>query len=772
MATEFQLLQDLAVVMGAAALTAILFRPLRLPLVFGFLVAGVIIGPHTPPFQLVRDEASIQTLATLGVVLLLFGLGLDFNFRHLRRVGVVAFVVMTTEVLLMFWAGFELGQFLGWTWLDSIFLGAMISISSSAIIVKVLREAGRLNDESSRIIFGVLVLEDVAAVIMLVVLGGYGTAGSPELGEVLLVVARMALFLLGTILLGVLIVPRIVDYIAVRHGSELLILTLIGLAFGFAVLSSLAELHPGLGAFLMGAVVAEARERPLIEAQLRPVHDVFAAIFFVSIGMLVDFAILQAYWKPILAIFLIIVVGKVFSGAIATFLIGYAPSTAFTVGIALAQMGEFSFVIASLGLTTGVTSDFLFPVIVGAAALTSLSAPLMIRSSDRIVSGLGRLAPQPLRTYGQLYYRWMTSIRSKPGLAQQTRRVRARRSLVVSLLLSLLTLGAAWLLNERGRAFLREQGMGEPGVTLTYWGVFAAALLPLLFVLFQSVNRWAATWEPAEAAGRRTGFGFRHVVQMSFYLLGIILLGLPVLAATAPILRTPFIALAWVAMVLSAAVILWASIVRLHSRVETTMGSLFDEDHPAPTAPRIVRDLMLAEFPAEIRAESLDVHSNMFAAGKRLDELELRSATGASVILIERGEERRTPGPTTAILPGDRITLIGTRDQLAGARGVLARTVPTGRRGGELRLGRLYVSDSSALDGARLADAALPQRSGLQVMAIIRDERTIPNPGAQEVLRPGDVIVVLGAQEQITAALDLAAPGDARTSAAPSTADV
>lgn len=757
MAPGTELLQDLAVVTGAAALTGLVFRRFKLPGLFGFLTAGLLIGPHS--FGIVKGEESLQTLSDLGVVLLLFGLGLTFNLRQLRRVGGVAFVVTLTQGLLMLWLGFELGRLIGWSTFDNLFLGAMLSISSTTITLKVLTDLGRLHTESSRIIFGVLVLQDVAAVLVLVLLSGYGRTGGVELAQVARIGAEMVLFLVSTILLGLILVPRLVDYVGRRYGNEILVLTSLGLAFGMAVLSDLAGFHVGLGAFLMGALVAEAKARERVEHQVRPVADLFAAVFFVTIGTLVDPQQLVVYWKPLIAVFLLIVVGKLASGSIATFLMGYAPATSIAVGAGLAQVGEFSFVIAALGQDIGITSDFLVPLIVGASALSSLAASIAMRFTDPIHRFVGRIAPASMRTYARIYVAWMGSLRERPGLAQRARRIQARRGAILSLLLLGAALGSAWFLQAPGKGLLARQGLRDPSLTLTYWGLVLAALLPLLFRFFHTANRWLDTWQLPEHMARKGTTGFRRTVRITFYLLGTILLGLPMLAATAPFLNTPVVALAWVGMVASAAVILWASINRLHVRIESNVQALLDDEHLPVHAPQIVRDLMTVDFPWELRVETLELDAYTWATGKRLGEIELRSATGASLILIERGDQRQeAPGPDTLLLPGDRLTLIGSREQLASAHAVLSRPAPAGPSHTELRLGRLYVSESSELDGARLSDAALPTRSGLQVVAILRANQAIPNPGAHERLQPGDVILVLGGQEQIAAATSLVGP--------------
>lgn len=756
-APEISLLRDLAIVTGTAALTAVVFKRLRLPLLFGFLTAGFLIGPRNPTFQLVRDEASLSTLADLGVVLLLFGLGLSFNFRQLRRVGAVAFLVTLVQGLLMFWLGYVLGQWIGWSRLDSIFLGAMLTISSTMISVQVLRDLGRQEAEASRIIFGVLVLQDIAAVLILVLLSGYAVTGGLALGDVGLALARMALFLLVTILIGLLLVPRLIDYIARHYGKEILVLTTLGLAFGYAILSQDFGFHVGLGAFLMGALVAEAKEYRQVEEHLGPVRDFFAALFFVSIGTLVDLEMLATFWKPVVALCALVLVGKFASGALAAFIYGHPPAVAFAVGAGLAQIGEFSLIIAGLGQLANVTSDFLFPIVAGVSAVTSLLATLLLRQEVPLLAWLGRVAPTPLRTYAHLYTSWMGAVHTRASPARLARRVHARRGAVVGGIVLGTALGGAWTFQRIALGWLSEKGFRPPLNALVYWGLALAVLIPILFRFFQAVNRWLETWEPAEA--QTGGLRRTHVVRYTFYLLGAVLLGLPVISIGAPFLQAPFVAVAWIVMVASAAFLLWTGIARLHTRIESNVQAILDDEHIPAEAPRVVRDLMTSDFPWNLGVETVELRTGAWAAGKTIGETNLRSATGASVVLVERGDRRDvTPSPDSVLLPSDRLTLIGNPEQLSSARAVLTRPTPAGTHAPELRLGRLYVAQGSPLDGVRLADAALPSRSGLQVVAILREAHTIANPGASETFRAGDIVIVLGLQEQITAATQLASP--------------
>ncbi len=305
--------QDLAVVMIVAGLVTVLFRQLRQPVVLGYIIAGVLIGPHTPPFPLVRDEATIHTLAELGVILLMFSLGLEFNLKKLWQVGGTAFITASVIILTMIWVGYEIGQAFVWSPMDSLFLGAMLSISSTTIIVKALAELGKSKEPFAQLIFGVLIIEDILAIAMIALLSSIAMTGSLSLGEIGQTLGRLSLFLVATLVAGLIAIPRFLTYVARFRSPETLLITVLGLCFGVSLLALKLGYSVALGAFLIGAVIAESREIHRIESLIEPIRNMFSAVFFVAIGLMIDPALLAEHWKPILVISLAVVVGQILS---------------------------------------------------------------------------------------------------------------------------------------------------------------------------------------------------------------------------------------------------------------------------------------------------------------------------------------------------------------------------------------------------------------------------------------------------------------------------
>ncbi|MGH7805094.1 MAG: cation:proton antiporter, partial [Candidatus Binatia bacterium] len=365
---EDTLLRDLAVVLAVSGAVTAVFHQLRLPVVLGYLLAGAVIGPHTPPFALVTDSHTIETLAELGVILLLFSIGLEFSLRKLSRVGWIAVVVAAFEISGMFALGYTAAQLLGWSHADSLFLGAILSISSTTIIVKALMELGLSRAPFARIVLGVLIVEDVVAIVLLVVMSGFATAGTVELSDVFTAVAAVALFAITLVVVGLLAVPRLLQWLAGFKVREVLTVSVLGLCFAVAIAADALGFSVALGAFLVGAVIAETRHVHEIESRIESIRDVFSAVFFVAVGMQIDPQVLIGAWPIVLGLSVLTIGGKVTTCAFGALACGSPPREAFRIGMSLGQIGEFSFIIAGLGRETGVVSDALYPITVAVSA--------------------------------------------------------------------------------------------------------------------------------------------------------------------------------------------------------------------------------------------------------------------------------------------------------------------------------------------------------------------------------------------------------------------
>lgn len=422
------LLQDLATILVVAAAATLLCHALKQPVVLGYLLAGLLIGPYTPPWPLIEDRHTIESFAEIGLVMLMFGLGLHFSIGKLLKVGRIAVVVALIEVVVMVLLGYLAGRAFGWSAMDALFLGAILSMSSTTIIIKALQDLGMTHRPFAQIIFGTLIVEDIIAIAMLALIStatAVGGDGSLDIAQVLLKLGELVLFMVLTTVVGLLLMPRLFAFVSRFNSNEMLLVTATGICFAVALLAYEMEYSIALGAFLAGVLVAESPAGPRVEAVVEPVRDMFSAVFFVAIGMMIDPAVLLEYWAPVTLITLLVVVGKVGTCALGAF-IGGAPATrAVRSGMGMAQIGEFSFIIAQHGSASGLASGFLYPVTVAVSAVTTFLTPYLIKSSDAASRLLSRLLPERLKLPLRYYQRWLESF----GSAADEERAKIRRIL-------------------------------------------------------------------------------------------------------------------------------------------------------------------------------------------------------------------------------------------------------------------------------------------------------------------------------------------------------
>jgi CPA2 family monovalent cation:H+ antiporter-2 len=449
-AADAGLMRDFAITMAVAGGALVLFRQLRLPPVLGYLLAGVLIGPFTPGIRLVEDTETIRRLADLGLVLLLFGIGLEFGWQRIRQIGAWVILIATIEITFMFALGYEAAILLGWSGTEGVFLGAALSISSSAILVKMLQDTGRLQQLQGRLIVGILAVEDFAAVILLTVLSGVATTGTANLEAIGLLAAKLAIFAVAALVFGTLLAPRIIQFVQRFKSEETLLIASLALCFGLALAAQQLALSAAAGAFLIGMVLGDTEHSKAIVRIMAPVRDMFAALFFVSIGMLIDPAAAARFIVPALIISAVFIVGKILANTAGALLAGHDGRTSLSVGMGTPQVGEFSLAMAKVGVEHGAVGTFLYPVITVATAVTALIYPFIFRSSDATAEFFERRSPRLLKQYGQQLVVGLATLRR----VFQLRSPRARR-IQRSGRLILLNLGIVIVLIASGTGVLR-----------------------------------------------------------------------------------------------------------------------------------------------------------------------------------------------------------------------------------------------------------------------------------------------------------------------------
>lgn len=405
-------IQDLAVVMVVAGLMTIFCHAFKQPIVFGYLIAGIIIGPYTPPFALISNHTIISTMAELGVIFLMFYLGLEFNLVKLARIGMTAFVAAFAEIILMILIGYEIGLLFGWKQMDALFLGAILSISSTTIIVKVLDELGLKKQAFAQLIFGILIIEDIFAILIIAVLSTLALSGTVQFQIIILTATKLVTFLVVSLLVGILFVPRLLGYVAKFKSNEMLLVSVLAICFGFCLIVIKMQYSVALGAFIIGAIIAESDHLAIIEELITPLRDMFSAIFFVSVGLLFDPSVVDTYLFPIILITIAVILGKITTSTLGVIVSGKDAKTAMRVGMGLAQIGEFSFIIAAMGISMKVTGSFLYSIAVAVSVITTLTTPYLIRSSYTLTSKTKVFVPKPLSRAYHNYHTWVSHIHS------------------------------------------------------------------------------------------------------------------------------------------------------------------------------------------------------------------------------------------------------------------------------------------------------------------------------------------------------------------------
>lgn len=408
---HFALLRDFAIVMAVGGGAVVIFRILKQPPILGYLLGGLLIGPYTLANPPVENLGLITALADLGLIILLFSLGLDLGWKRLRSVGVRVILIGVLEISLMMSLGYEVGTLLGWTGTESVFLGAALSISSTAILYKMLKDTGQLHHAHGRIIVGILVVEDLAAVVLLTVLSGVATSGEVAPVAVGSLILKLVLFGFAALGIGALIAPGVVKFISRYKSDEIMLLASLAMCFGLALISQELDVSPAAGAFLVGAVLGDTKQSERLARLVSPVKDFFAALFFISIGMLVNLSDMADHIWPALIVSAVFISGKLIADTVGTFATGEDGRTSLKVGVGMTQIGEFSLAIISTGAVHGAVGPFLYPVFAVATGITAILYPFIFRSGDLLANLLERISPKTVRQYVNQTSNWIRTTR-------------------------------------------------------------------------------------------------------------------------------------------------------------------------------------------------------------------------------------------------------------------------------------------------------------------------------------------------------------------------
>jgi CPA2 family monovalent cation:H+ antiporter-2 len=679
-APEF--LQSLAIVFCVAGMTTVVFQKLRQPVVFGYLIAGMIVGPHIP-IPLAADPATIQELSELGVILLMFFLGLEFSLRKLLRVGPTAGVVALIQSSFMIWLGYETGRFFGWPPLESFYAGAILAISSTTIIVSAFREHG-IKGKFTEIVFGILIVEDLIGILLIAILTAVSSGTAVSARELAMTGGRLAAFLAGLLLVGMLTVPRLVRTVVRLNRPETTLVASVGICFACALLARAFGYSVALGAFLAGALVAESGVEKKIERLVKPLCDAFAAVFFVSVGMLIDPLLIGRHWIPVVVFLFLVVAGKVVGVTFGTFLAGYGVRTSVQAGMSLAQIGEFSFIIAALGLSSGATRDFLYPVAVTVSAATTLLTPWMIRWSAPVATIIDRRLPKPLRMFAALYGSWLEKMRQggEPGRASHGRRWRFRMLLIdLVLVIGILVGASVWRIEV---VVWIASGTGISVSTARYAFLAAVVLLSGVFCFGLVRGAWrlvdslvVKAMPQAEPGKLDLAAAPRRALLVTLQIGIVLLVGMPLLAIFQPFLPGFPVAVPLLGVLILLGILFWRGAANLEGHVKAVSQVIVDhlskqtETEGAEEDADALRKIQKL-LPGLGHIVRLRLRPDNFSVGRTLAELNVGSLSGATILVILRGGEKAMiPSGKDNLQAGDVLALAGTPDAVEAARRIL-----------------------------------------------------------------------------------------------------
>ncbi len=747
-------IQDLAIILASAATLGWVCQRAGLSSVVGYLVAGMVVGPYTPPFTLVADEASIATAAQVGLVFLMFSIGLRLSLRRLKRLGAGLLLAVLLSAVLTYFSTRALGAVVGLDATQTLFLAAMLMVSSSAIIGKVLHETGSAHEKPAQLAMGVTVLEDVVAVVMLTVLnsvialGGVGGAGESagEKGQGLgATIGAFGAFVVFAGIMGLLIVPWLLRKLSVKADEELQTLATAALLFGLAIIAFRAGYSLALGAFLLGTIIAETPHRHQVERIFEGMRDVFSAVFFVGIGLQIDVRALGEAWWIILLLTVFTLLVRLFAVSTGLALTGAPHREALRAGLVATPIGEFSFVIAQLGVAAAVVPARYYPLAVGLSLLTSLTAPFLTRRSAPIADALLRRRPRWLVESLDAYHDWLERLRERQAGSLLWKLSRKR---VIQIIVELLFVAGLLVFAEAAIAKRLGAGRFFPGgPTVLFWSVLLVVALVPLFAIWRNVGalalivaEFSTQSQPPDKRDR-----LRALVANGIRLVATVLLVVWV-GSFAPTHAARWTLLAGVVVAAVALLLLRRRMIYWHSELEVGLQEVLSEDSPGRLSATSVPWLGKHEE-WKLSVSDCVVPDLASCAGCTLAQLNLRSRFGCTVVGIERqGCMIALPGPDQALFPRDKVLFLGTPEQASAAK-VFLGAVNGGADGSDfdvVGLETVTVPVASRAAGCNLAELAPAARHGVQIAGLRRGAMRILSPGAEERIESGDEILALG----------------------------
>ncbi|HEU5078499.1 MAG TPA: cation:proton antiporter [Opitutaceae bacterium] len=744
---HYTLLQDFVVLLLAAGLAGMLCKRIGLSAIVGYLLAGILIGPYSPPFSLITDTGHIAQLSHVGLVFLMFAIGLELSLSKLRRMGLPIIMATVIGALFMFAFTLLLGRALGWTPLQSLFVAAMLMVSSSAVIAKIMSELKLNHDRAAQMALAITIVEDVVAVVMLTVLATQGGQNSVGVGEVLI---GLTAFVVLFVCLGLLLLPRLLRWLEKRADLELQTLVVSGILFLLALTAIKAGYSVALGAFLFGALVAEMPQKHAIEESFGSLRNLFGSIFFVSIGMMIDVRLLGDIWLLVLALSVFSLVVRPIACGFALMLVGIPPRQARRGGLLLTPLGEFTFIIAQAGIAAAILPASFYPLAVGLSVLTVLATPIMNRFADPILRGLEIIEPAPITRLIAAYQTWLHHLQNRDVTSVAWKLIRSR---LVQVAVEILFVAGLLIFSHqllvRLEVSVIATWLGIDALRIAYWSALGLLVVVPLFAVWRNVGALAAilaeAWQVHALPSR--------FVETILKTVAAIALG-SFLYALFPVKLSGFgwavLGLAAVAVVtiFSRKLIYWHSTWQ-HSVNEVLAG----RGHAAGPEGGTDRDAMAHRLETwDMQLHEFTVPAGARYAGQTLSKLKIPARFGCFVVEVERNNFAVSQlSPDFACFPGDKLLLLGRNEEISKARAFLEGDTTASSEPSDFNriVLEAFVVPTGGPTGLPLGELQIARQTGVRVLGIARADEKIIVPQATEVLRPGDRLLGLGTLDQL-----------------------
>ncbi|MEN9918169.1 MAG: hypothetical protein RL662_605 [Bacteroidota bacterium] len=738
------LVSDLALILITAGVVSILFKLLKQPVVLGYIVAGFLISPHFGLIPNVADMDNITTWAEIGVIFLLFALGLEFSFKKLMAVGGTASIATLINMGSMIIIGYIIGQLMGWTSIESMFLGGMLSMSSTTIIIKAFNDMGLQKKRFAGIVFGMLIVEDLAAILMMVLLSTVAVSQHFQGMELVNNSLKLVFFMVIWFVVGIFLIPTLLEKLKKHLNDETLLIVAVGMCLGMVLFADAVGFSAALGAFIMGSVLAETIEAKHIEHLIEPIKNLFGAVFFVSVGMMIVPDIIVEYAIPILILTLVVLIGRVIFATLGVVASGEGLKVSIQAGFSLAQIGEFSFIIATLGMQLGVISDFIYPIIVAVSVITTFTTPYFIKGSVPVFNYLESKIPTKWETLITGY----ASTNQKTVNCENDWNTLLKKVLMYVTVYFVLALAVFFISNNLLVPFITQH---IPGI----WGSILSGFVTLLLMIpfMKAIIRRDSRSVEAKKLWNDNHFNKGALIALN--LLRIVLCVVLILMVLIPL----FPEMTGVLLLVSVLIALGITFTEGFGKHSLKMEARFfenlnnkenSEERSRSVGTRVKNELLSKN----IHLEEIEVPRNSQKVGQTLGELNFKQLTGVNVVSIIRGSQKiNIPDGDVRLYPFDRLVVAGTDDDLLRLQQALdALTTQDSYQteaNHQISLWQYELELGNSLIGKTIQDSKIKERTDCLVIGIERDNEDIINFAGDMVLQENDTLWLTGEKDKL-----------------------